>query len=208
VSLHALALGWSLDGTLGVAFLVAVVAVGLLYLESAARGRRLDRRGRAWPRARTACFLAGLVVLVVDLYSGIGTEADARLSVHMIEHMVIWVVVAPLLVAGAPVRLALYSLPRKGRRRLARCLRSPIAAALTSPVGSVSLFSAVLLITHLPGVYGAALGNEYLHAAEHCLYLIAAVLVWAPIIGADPLPHRAGPRGRVACISPVWRRWF
>jgi cytochrome c oxidase assembly factor CtaG len=143
VSVHALARGWSLDGTLGVAFLVAVVVVGLVYLESAARGRRLDRRGRAWPRARTACFLAGLVVLVVDLYSGIGTEADARLSVHMIEHMVICVVVAPLLVAGAPVRLALYSLPRKGRRRLARCLRSPIVAALTRPVGSVSLFSAV-----------------------------------------------------------------
>jgi cytochrome c oxidase assembly factor CtaG len=200
VSLRAIALDWSVDGTLGAAFLVAVVLVGVVYVDSAARGRRRDRRGRRWPRGRTACFLAGLAVLVVDLYSGIGTEADTRLSAHMLEHMVLWVVVAPLLVAGAPVRLALYSLPRNGRRRLARCLHSPAVAALTSPLGSVSLFSAVLLITHLPAVYGAALSNDYLHATEHWLYLIAAAVVWAPIIGVDPLPHRPGPRARVACM--------
>jgi cytochrome c oxidase assembly factor CtaG len=200
VSLRAIALDWSVDGTFGAAFLVAVVLVGLVYLEAAARGRRRDRRGRRWPRGRTACFLAGLAVLGVDLYSGIGIEADTRLSVHMLEHMVLWVVVAPLLVAGAPVRLALYSLPRNGRRRLARCLRSHTVAALTSPVGSVTFFTAVLLITHLPGVYGAALSNDYLHAAEHTLYLVAAALVWAPIIGVDPLPHRPGPRARIACM--------
>jgi cytochrome c oxidase assembly factor CtaG len=123
VSLRAIALDWSLDGTLGAAFLVAVVLVGLVYVQAAARGRRLDRRGRAWPRGRTACFLAGLVVLVIDLYSGIGTGADARLSVHMLEHMVLWVAVAPLLVAAAPVRLALYSL------RPLRPIQSPRAAA-------------------------------------------------------------------------------
>ena len=200
MSLRELALDWSLDGTFGAAFLVAVVLAGLVYVQAAARGRRLDRRGRRWPRGRTACFLAGLVVLVVDLYSGIGTEADTRLSVHMLEHMVMWVVVAPLLVAGAPVRLALYSLPRDGRHRLARCLRSRVVAGLTSPVGSVSLFSAALLITHLPAVYGAALTNDFVHAAEHCLYLLAAMLVWAPIIGVDPIPHRPGPRARIACM--------
>ena len=137
---------------------------------------------------------------MVDLYSGVGTEADTRLSVHMLEHMVLWVVVAPLLVAGAPVRLALYSLPRNGRRRFARGLRNPVVAALTSPVGSVSLFSAVLLVTHLPVVYGVALTNDFVHATEHSLYLVAAMLVWAPIIGVDPLPHRPGPRARIACM--------
>jgi Cytochrome c oxidase caa3 assembly factor (Caa3_CtaG) len=110
----ALALDWSLDGSVGAAFLVVVLATGLLYLEAVAHGQRRDHRGRCWPRNRTACFLAGLTVLVLDLYSGIGTEAETRLSVHMVEHMVMWVVVAPLLTAGAPVRLALYSLPRSG----------------------------------------------------------------------------------------------
>lgn len=200
MSLRALALDWSLDGPVGVAFLVLVVALGALYLGSAAEGRRRDRRGRRWPRSRSACFLAGLAVLVLDLYSGIGSQADRWLSVHMVEHMVMWVVVAPLLAAGAPVRLALYSLLRAGRNRLGRALRSRAVAAVTGPVGSVTLFCAVLLVTHVPAVYGLALRDDYVHEAEHALYLLTAVLVWAPLIGADPLPHRPGPRGQVACM--------
>jgi cytochrome c oxidase assembly factor CtaG len=200
MNLRALALDWSLDGPVGAAFLVLVVGVGLLYLGAAARGRRLDRRGRRWPRRRTACFLGGLAVLVIDLYSGIGTGADTRLSVHMLEHMVMWVIVAPLLVAGAPVRLALYALPRAGRRRLGRYLRSQAVAAVTSPFGSVALFCAVLLVTHLPAIYGLALSNDYVHEAEHALYLVTAVFVWAPLLGVDPLPHRPGPGGQFACM--------
>jgi cytochrome c oxidase assembly factor CtaG len=116
MTLRVLALDWSIDGSVGAAFLLLVVAVGALYLMAAAHGRRLDRRRRRWPRTRTVCFLSGLAVLVLDLYSGIGSEADVRLSVHMVEHMVMWVVVAPLLTAGAPVRLALYSLPLRSAR--------------------------------------------------------------------------------------------
>jgi len=201
VSPRALALDWSLDGSVGAAFLVIVLATGALYLEAAAHGQRRDRRGRRWPRTRTACFLAGLTALALDLYSGIGTEADTRLSVHMLEHTVMWVLVAPLLAAGAPVRLAFYSLPRSGRRRLARCLHSGAVRAVTGPVGSVSLFAAVVLVTHLPAVYGLALSNDSVHEAEHGLYLLTALLVWAPLLGVDPLPHRPGPRGQLACMT-------
>jgi cytochrome c oxidase assembly factor CtaG len=114
MSLRAFVLDWSLDGPAGAAFLEVVVAIGAAYLLAAARGSRRDRRHRTWPRKRSAFFVAGLVVLVVDLYSGIGTEADVRLSVHMLEHMVMWVVVAPLLAAGAPVRLAFFALRARG----------------------------------------------------------------------------------------------
>jgi putative membrane protein len=201
MSLRALALDWSLDGPVGETFLVLTVAIGFLYLLAAKVGTRRDRRRRAWPRDRTICFLAGLAVLTVDLYSGVGTEADTRLSVHMVEHMVMWVVVAPLLAAGAPVRLAFFALPRPKRRALARCLHSRAVSAVTGPVGSVSLFTGVLLISHLPAVYGLALANDYVHEAEHGLYLLTALLVWAPLLGADPLPRRPGPRGRLACVG-------
>jgi putative copper resistance protein D len=119
----------------------------------------------------------------------------------MIEHMVMWVVVAPLLAAGAPIRLAFFVLPRNGRRRLARWLHSRPATVLTSPVGSVTLFAAVILVTHIPAVYGLSLANDYAHEAEHALYLISALLIWAPLLGVDPLPHRIGPRGRAACVA-------
>jgi cytochrome c oxidase assembly factor CtaG len=201
MSVRALAIDWSLDGPVGAAFLALTVAIGALYLVAAGAGRRRDRRGRSWPRGRTACFLAGLAILVLDLYSGVGSLADTWLSVHMVEHMVMWVLVAPLLAAGAPVRLALYSLPRAGRFRLARWLRSPLVAALTGGIGAVTLFWAVLVLTHLPPVYGLALSNDYAHEAEHALYLFTALLVWAPLVGADPLPHRPGTRGQLACMA-------
>jgi putative membrane protein len=201
MSLRALSLNWSVDGSIGTAFLILTVAAGGLYLSAAGIGSRRDRRGRRWPRKRTACFLAGLAVLVVDLYSGVGTEADTRLSVHMVEHMIMWVVAAPLLAAAAPVRLAFFALGRDGRRRLAGWLRSRPLAMVTSPAGSVSLFSAVLLITHVPAVYGLALTNDYVHGAEHALYLATALLMWAPLLGVDPLPHRPGTRGQLFCLA-------
>jgi putative membrane protein len=201
MSLRALALDWSLDGSVGIAFLILTVAAGGVYASAAVIGSRRDRRHRRWPRRRTACFCAGLAVLVVDLYSGVGTQADVRLSAHMVEHMVMWVVVAPLLAAGAPVRLALFALGRGGRRRLGGWLHSPVLLALTSPVGSVSLFSVVVLGTHVPAVYGLALRNDTIHEAEHALYLVSALLMWAPLLGVDPLPRRLGARAQVACLA-------
>ncbi len=199
--MRALAFDWSVDGPIGGAFLVIVAGVAATYLLAARVGTQRDRRHRRWPRQRTFCFLAGLLVLVVDLYSGIGTEADSRLSIHMVEHMVMWVVVAPLLAAGAPIRMALFALRRDGRMKLSRFLRSRPVAVVTAPVGSVVLFSAVIVLTHVPAVYGLTLQNEYAHEAEHGLYLLTAMLMWAPILGVDPLPHRPGPRGQFACMA-------
>ncbi len=200
MSLRALALHWSVDGAIGTAMLVLTVAAGAVYLAAAEIGRRRDRRHRRWPRRRAACFIAGLAVLIVDLCSGIGTQADAQLSVHMLEHMVMWVVVAPLLAAGAPVRLALFGLARPGRRRLVGWLRSRPLSALTSPVGSVSVFAVVILLTHIPVVYGLALRSDCAHVAEHALYLSSAMLLWATVLGVDPLPHRLGARGQLTCL--------
>jgi putative membrane protein len=97
--------------------------------------------------------------------------------------------------------LALFALGRPGRRRLAAWLHSRPLTALTSPVGSLAAFSVVLVVTHVPAGYGLALRNDVAHVGEHALYLVAALLMWAPLLGVDPLPHRVGPRTRRACLA-------
>lgn len=198
---------WELDGTVGLVFSLLTVAVGVGYLAAAEIGRRRDRRSRRWPSGRTACFLGGLGVLLVALDSGIGAGADEHLTAHMVEHMLIWLVVAPLLVAGAPVRLALFALGSVGRRQVARALHSDPVRVLTGPIFSTALFSTVVVATSVPAFFDLTLENDLVHVAEHALYLLTAVLVWAPLIRADPLPHRLGAGGRclcvVACMVPM-----
>jgi cytochrome c oxidase assembly factor CtaG len=200
MSLRSLALDWQIDAS-AAALLVQLAAVATVYVSAVACGNRNARRARRWPKRRTFFFLAGLAAVGIDLCSGIGTQADSRLAAHTLEHMILWVIVAPLLAAGAPVRLAFHALPRARRRRLAWWLRSRTTSALTSPAGAVSLFSAVILLTHIPAVYRLTLTNEYLHETEHALYLLTALLVWAPLIGTDPLPRRPGARGQIACMT-------
>jgi putative membrane protein len=191
---------WELDGTLGLLFSALTVAVGVVYLLAAEIGHRRDRRSRRWQVGRTACFLGGLAVLLVAIDSGIGAEADEHLSAHMVEHMLIWLAAAPLLVAGAPVRLAFFALGRRGRRRLSTAFHSRPVVALTGPTFSTVLFSTVVVVSHVPAVYDLTLEDDLAHVAEHALYLLTAILVWAPLIRADPLPHRLGPSGRCLCV--------
>jgi cytochrome c oxidase assembly factor CtaG len=191
---------WELDGTLGLVFSLLAVAAALVYLAAAEVGRRRDRRHRRWPLVRTACFLAGIAVLLVATDSGIGAGADEHLTAHMVEHMLIWLVVAPLLVAGAPVRLALFATGTSARHRIARALHSELLTAVTGPVFSTLAFSIVIVATSLPAVFDLTLESDLVHVCEHALYLLTAILVWAPLIGADPLPHRPGPAGRCCCV--------
>jgi putative membrane protein len=142
-------------------------------------------------RASRMAFLgAGLAALVAAVLPPFDAAADRQLSVHMVEHLLIVFVAAPLIVAGAPVRLALRTLPHGGRDALVRLLHSRPARLLGHPVMAWSVFAAVILGTHLPAVYDLALRAPAVHAAEHTLYLWAALLFWAPVIGADPVPHR------------------
>jgi putative membrane protein len=192
---------WELDGTIGLLFSLLTVAIGVVYLAAAELGRRRDRRSRRWPLGRTACFLGGLAVLLVALDSGIGAGADEHLTAHTVEHLLIWLAVAPLLVAGAPIRLALFATGPVGRRRLARALHSEPVRWLTGPIVSTALFVTVVVATQIPAVFDLTLENDLVHVAEHAAYLLTATLVWAPLIGADPLPNRLGLGGRCWCVG-------
>jgi putative membrane protein len=158
------------------------------------------RRHRRWPPARTAAGLGGLAVLGAALGSGLEERSAELLSAHMLQHGLVGLVAAPLLVAAAPVRLALGALPRGPRRSLARLLHRPWLRLLAHPLTGLALFVAVLAIVHVPSVYEAALRAPLPHGVEHAALLWSAIALWAPLVGADPLPHRAGAVARVGVL--------
>jgi len=155
------------------------------------------RRGSAWPLARAAAFALGVAALLVALSPPLDAAADARLSAHMVQHLLITLVAAPLLVVGAPFALVLRALPRRAARGLMRALRSPAGRLLTHPLVTWSLLPALMLVTHLTGLYEYALRHPLAHATEHGAYLAAALLFWLPVLDDAPLPHRLGPVGQL-----------
>jgi cytochrome c oxidase assembly factor CtaG len=158
------------------------------------------RRHRRWSPARTAAGLGGLAVLGVAFGSGLEERSAQLLSAHMLQHGLVGLVAAPLLVAAAPVRLALGALPRGPGRSLARLLHRPWLRVLAHPLTGLALFVAVLAIVHVPSVYEAALRGSFLHGVEHAALLWSAIALWAPLVGADPLPHHAGVVARVGVL--------
>lgn len=171
---------WTFTPLLGVLAALAVLAVWA--------GARHPR----WPAARTLATLGGLAALAVAVGSGIDPRAEQLLSVHMVQHMLLGLVAAPLLVAGAPIRLALGTLGPEARQGLARALHAPLIRAVSHPLGGLGLFAGTLAAVHVPAVYDAALSHPVLHDLEHVALLWSALALWAPIIGADPLPHHPG----------------
>jgi cytochrome c oxidase assembly factor CtaG len=158
------------------------------------------RRHRRWPPVRTAAGLGGLAALGVAFGSGLDERSAQLLSAHMLQHGLVALVAAPLLVSAAPVRLALGTLPRGVRRSLARLLHRPPVRVLAHPLSGLAVFVAVLAAMHVPAVYEAALRRPALHGAEHAALLWSAIALWAPLVGADPLPHRAGAITRVGVL--------
>jgi cytochrome c oxidase assembly factor CtaG len=153
------------------------------------------RRARRWPPGRTVAFACGLLALAAAVLL-----PDERLPLHMVQHEGLALVAAPLLAAGAPVSLALRSLPRGGRRALAGLIHRPAARALAHPLTGLVLFSAALLTAHVPAVYDLTERTPALHALEHAALLWGGLALWAPLVAADPLPGRPGPIAQLAVL--------
>jgi putative copper resistance protein D len=183
--LPGLLLAWSLDppGLLG----VALGAAAYLLTERMVASRHPRNPPRAW---RRWAFLAGLGGILLALASPIETYEGQLFSVHMVQHMLLELVAAPLLLLGAPATLALRAASPSVRRRLLAVLHSRPLALLTFPLVTWLLFAAVNWGWHFSTLYDQALENPPLHYLQHATFLGAALLFWWPVIGADPARWR------------------
>ena len=152
--------------------------------------RRMRRPWRWW---RTALFFGGLGSLLLALASGIEVLAEDLFSVHMLQHMLLTVVAAPLLMLGAPIRPLLRGLPAAVRTGVVRPLAgSRVVRAVVHgarhPLVAVGIYVGGLYLWHWPLLYDAAAENEALHLLEHTHFFLGALLFWSVVI--DPEPFR------------------
>jgi putative copper resistance protein D len=174
-------LAWSLDPLPLIG--VALAAAGYLWAT-----RRLARSGtrKPHPRWRTLSFLAGLAAIVVALSSPIEAYEGVLFSVHMVQHMLLELVAAPLLLLGAPVTLALRIASPSVRGRMLAILHGRVVALISFPLVGWLVFAGVNWGWHFSTLYDQALENAALHYVQHASFLAASLLFWWPVIGADP----------------------
>jgi putative membrane protein len=195
-TLAILALGWSLEPMV-VAGLVAAAIAWLLIVRAVGRAHP----ARPVPMRRTAAFLGGLAAIAVALLSGIERYDTSLFSVHMVQHLLLIFVAAPLLALAAPVtQLLRAASPGVRRRVLLPVLHSAPVGALAHPVVGWLTFTLVAWVTHFSPVFDLALENEAVHQVEHVAFLAAGLLFWWPVVGADPAPRRLGYPARALYV--------
>jgi putative membrane protein len=165
---------WDLHPTV----VIGLVLLGGLYVYLG--GLRTARR-------QVAAFVAALLVLFLALNGPLHNLSDSYLfSAHMAQHLVLTLLFPPLLLYGTPAGVV--------RPILKPAWVTALGRALTRPVLAAALFTAPIVLWHIPRFYEAALRHHDLHILQHLVFLATAVLMWWPILSPVPeLPRLPYP---------------
>lgn len=185
---HDLWTAWNLEP----AVLIGIFLLGIAYQRGRVRGPQ-----RSATRWRGRSFVAGLAALAVALVSPLDALAGSLASAHMVQHILLLLVAAPLLALSAPSSTLLRGSPvalrrASGRWRRRLGLTPGSVRALCHPITVALLHVTTVWFWHAAVPYDAALDNAPLHALEHATFLITALLFWHVVIGAR------GGAGRVS----------
>ena len=172
--------------------LAPIAIVGLAY---AVRARTLSRRGTPVPGWRLLLFAAGLGLLVLALASPLATVGEDELfSAHMLQHVVVGDL-APLLLLGGltgPLLRPVLALRAVERLRV-----------LANPVVALPIWTANLVLWHMPPLYEAAVEHGLVHAVEHASFFAAGVAVWLPVLETLPAPEWFGTGAKLGYVVVV-----
>jgi cytochrome c oxidase assembly factor CtaG len=164
-----------------------VLAAGL-YLYGV---HRLRIRGDRWPVARTVFFLGpGLGGIALVTVSGLHAYDTALLSVHMVQHMVLSMVSPIFLALGAPMTLALRTLPVRPRKRLLAIVHSRIARVYSFPLVAFAIFVVNPFALYFSDLYRFTLEHAWAHELVHAHFIMTGCVFFWPLLGLDPLPGR------------------
>lgn len=202
--------GWTPSG-----FGLAVVAFGAAFYLAGLRVMR--RRGDRWPVGRSLAWFSGLAVVAWATFGGLGAYSHVMFSLHMVSHMMLSMIAPILLVLGAPVTLALRTLPgprRPGenspRSLFNAALHSRVAQFYTHPIVAASIFMGSLYGLYFTGLFGALMTSHSGHAVMELHFLLSGFLFYFVVVGVDPSPRALPPLARfgVLMVSVPFHAFF
>ncbi len=182
------AYGWTLDP-----WILAPLALSAGIF--AAGWRRLRRRAvhsRAALTRRALAFVSGWLLLVIALVSPLHEAGEHSFTAHMVEHELLMLAAAPMLVLSEPLALMLWAFPLATRRRLGRLgggWRLALWRRLTDPVTATLVQAAALWLWHAPALFDRALAYPGWHVAQHVCFLVSAMLFWSAMLHRRPRNH-------------------
>lgn len=184
------------EAWLSIGKVVVICTLGALYGRGVQELWSRRGRGEVVPVSRALIFGAGLMVLTAALLVPLHRIAHSPFTGHMIQHILIVVVAAPLLGAGGAALPMSLALPRRIRRQLNRIRYSDVMRWIRRPahraLSGGLLFTGVLWFWHLPALYLLAFGNPVVYAVQHISFVVVSWAVWSAVLSPDR--HRlSGP---------------
>ncbi|WP_309104898.1 cytochrome c oxidase assembly protein [Microbacterium sp.] len=193
---------WDLD----VLWLIAA-AFGLFFYLAGAW--RLHRRGDRWPIHRTLFWVFGMLLLVWVTGGPINAYQEYLFSVHMLGHMMLSMAIPLLLVAAAPITLALRAVRKRddgtrgGREWIMWAVHSPFARVVTHPFVAAAIFIVSLWAFYFTDLVRWSMFEHLGHEWMVAHFLISGYLFVMSLIGADPVPYRLPYPGRLITLIAV-----
>jgi putative membrane protein len=172
--------------TVHLSTVIGLVGLGALYLWRARRAPA-DEAGRSPTTGQRAMFFIALATIFLSLNGWLHDLSDFYLfSAHMVQHLVLTLVAPPLLIMGTPGWMLRPALRWPGVGSVARFVTKAPAAFV--------IFNVVLIGWHLPPMYEFALEHHAVHIGQHLCFMIAATLMWWPVLSPMPeLPRLSYP---------------
>jgi putative copper resistance protein D len=177
------------------AFMIGLLVIAVaLYIKGV---MVLTKRGDKWPVGRTISFAIGISAVDFATSGGLGLYAHFSFSWHMVAHMTLGMIAPIAIVLGAPITLALRTLPQ-GRNSEERGVRGTLLSALHSryssiivnPVGALVIFDGSLFLLYFTSLFGKLMNTHAGHLFMNIHFLLAGFLFFHVIIGIDPNPKR------------------
>jgi len=177
------------------AFILGAMIVAVaLYIKGV---RVLSKRGDSWPVGRTFAFALGIAAIDFATSGGLGVYAKFSFEYHMIAHMILGMIAPIGIVLGAPITLALRTLPigrnpeeRGVRGTLITLLHSKATSIITNPVVVLAIFDGSLFVLYFTSFFGGMMQSHTGHLFMNVHFILAGILFFHVIIGVDPNPRK------------------